>query len=227
MHNIKKNFTIKKIIITSLFIALACLSHELSKYLFIYPLKMPWGRSLFQISVFILLLSGHLLGWKNSFIICFFYTIYHVMKSFSHYLINNETLFNFEFNQKFGIILLDYIIPDLSISLYGLFYRADLKHLENKKRIAYNFFFVLFFRNFFYFCSSYFIFVDTIIHKSSVLTTEANILVRFLLKILQHSPLLFCFLYNYIPFVITYFLNLIFMIYFSTYIKQIQKEYLN
>lgn len=218
-----KNLSLEKIIIISLFIALTYLANELSKIYLLNFFKMPFGGYFFKFSLFLLLLSGFLLNWKHSLIVCLFFSFYHIFRSFPEFLTANKEIWKLNLSQNIWVIFLDYLLPDLSFSATGFFYHNALTKLKNKKTIACSIFITLFLRTFFYFCSSYFIFID-IIFKNSYKKDSFWI---FLYKILEYSPFLFCFIYNLIPFIISYIFSLMLIIFFKPYIEKHLLIYFN
>ncbi|WAN63416.1 hypothetical protein RS022_05520 [Candidatus Phytoplasma rubi] len=168
-----------KIIITSFFISISIL---IDIFFSIFEIKF------FKLTLVIIFLGGYFLGFLNGLIICIFYTLWHLTRSFYSFTILAQSL-NFNNTQIFFSILLDYILPNLIISLSGLFFYK--KNHQIIKKFFLCFLLINFLRMLSTSLSSIFIYRELLIEKN---ISEQNILI---------SALLF----NLTPFITNFFLG--------------------
>ncbi|QTX03091.1 hypothetical protein LFWB_5250 [Candidatus Phytoplasma luffae] len=187
-----KNFLQKNVII-SLLVGLIILLDFVWSFVF---LQFSSFISFVKLPLIIIFISGFLLGFKSTFVICVFYNIWHIFRSFmkitiyygSFELTNNEIILS---------LLLDYIFPDLIMSISGLFFVSEKKTLDNKK-IFFILFIIIFLRHFSFYFSSCWIYAPKMIKQIN----EKNVYI-------------WSFWYNLAKF----FLNFIFSFFIIFYLK--------
>ncbi|AYJ01485.1 hypothetical protein CWO85_03205 [Candidatus Phytoplasma ziziphi] len=158
-----KRTSLYKIIDTSFFISISIL---IDIFFSIFQIKF------FKLTLVVLFLGGYFLGFLNGLIICIFYTLWHLIRSFYSFTILAQSL-NFNNTQIYFSIFLDYILPNLIISLSGFcFYKKN-----NQKEFFLFFLLINFLRMLSTSLSSIFIYRESL--KKHI--SEQNILISALL----------------------------------------------
>ncbi|WP_323847605.1 MAG: hypothetical protein Q2306_01815 [Phytoplasma sp.] len=185
----KKTF-LQKIIIISLFIAITMIiDFVLSPY--IKPLKLP---------LVIICIAGCSLGFPSVFIICCFYTFIHLTRSFYHWKSIMDILQLNYFQICFSVIL-DYIFPDLIISLSGFCFDKQKKFFSNTRLFSF-FLLINCLRLLSFFLSSLLIYAN----KNNNL---------------KENIFIIAFIYNLLPFFLNLFVGGILFFYLKSKLKNI------
>ncbi|WP_341266509.1 hypothetical protein [Candidatus Phytoplasma fraxini] len=183
-----KQTFLQQIIIISFFITISVITDIfISSYI-----------RLFKLPLVIIFISGCLLGFPSVFLICCFYSFFHLIRSFSSWQPVMESL-KLSFFQILLSVFLDYIFPDLIISISGFCFDKQKKFFSNKRLFSV-FLLINCLRLFSSFLSSFFI------YSSSNERLANNILV-------------FVFIHNLIPFILNLFLGGLLVYYFKVQLK--------
>lgn len=127
----KKNI-LQKIIIISFFVGMTMLIDYTFNKIFKFKI-IVWGVvEKPHFNIIVLFLAGYFLGFIKGFIVCCFYTIWHLNRSFSEYILIMNSL-QFSKTQVFSSICLDYIIPDIIVSISGFCLSKKKNECSNKK----------------------------------------------------------------------------------------------
>lgn len=127
----KKNI-LQKIIIISFFVGMAILVDYTFNTIFKFKI-MVWGvAEKPHLNIIVLFLAGYFLGFTKGFIVCCLYAVWHLNRSFSEYIFIMDSL-QFSNTQVFSSIWLDYIIPDIIISISGFCLSKKKNECSDKK----------------------------------------------------------------------------------------------
>ncbi|TVY12397.1 hypothetical protein [Candidatus Phytoplasma pini] len=190
----KKNIHLSEIIMNSFFITIAIACDLLSKS-FVF-LKMSFffagvmGK-IFKISFLILLCSGFLLGFRNGFLVCLSYSFFHLIKSIP-FLIEMKKVLLWSDLKLLSSCILDYILPNLIISLSGFLYSSKKNNIIMKKNIIRILLIICCSRMLFYFLSGYYIYFSCYPQY-------------------KDHFFWFCLIYSFFPCFLSFFISIIFL----------------
>ncbi|MBP3059461.1 hypothetical protein FEF22_001545 [Texas Phoenix palm phytoplasma] len=219
MFKIKK-VILQKIIIISFFVSLAIISDLFSSF-FLPFLTIPFGGKLFKISYIILYLSGLFFNFSVGFFVCFFYSIFHLIKAFIRILLITSSIVRLSIFEFILSCFLDYLIPDLIISLSSFCCSNEKNDNQSiNKNILFITAIINILRFLCFFISGYYIYAFKI-----DLTNISNF--WSFLKIFPPQEYLFtyCFIYNLIPCLVSYIIVCFFIIYCIPQFKNIFDKY--
>ncbi|WP_024563714.1 hypothetical protein [Candidatus Phytoplasma tritici] len=170
--------------------------------------------SFIKVSLLPLILIGFLLGKKHSFLFCSLYALFHLFKAI--FLSESTNILAYMQDQQMrplqqiAVLLLDYLLVDLSYSLSFVFYNPNLKYFDNYKRILINLLIVFTFVFAFKCLASYFVWLPLITNKQNYFPFLAP---------LNHNPIIWCLCYNLIPVFATFAFIFIFLFFLNPRIK--------
>ncbi|MBS2993835.1 hypothetical protein ['Santalum album' aster yellows phytoplasma] len=170
--------------------------------------------SFIKVSLLPLILIGFLLGKKHSFLFCTLYALFHLFKAIFLSESNNILAYmqaqKMRSLQQIAVLLLDYLLVDLSYSLSFVFYTPNLKYFDNYKSILLNLL-IVFASVFAFKClASYFIWLPLIANKQNYFPFLAPLI---------NYPIIWCFCYNLIPVFATFIFIFIFLFFLNPRIK--------
>ncbi|MFR0367783.1 hypothetical protein [Candidatus Phytoplasma palmae] len=215
-----KKVILQKIIIISFFASLAIIADLFSSF-FLPFLTIPFGGKLFKISYVILYLSGLFFNFSVGFFVCLFYSLFHLTKAFMRILLVATSIVKLSILEFILSCFLDYLMPDLIISLSSFCSSGQKKNTKNiKKNILFITAIINVLRFICFFISGYYIYASKV-----DLTNISNFWI--FLKIFPPQKYLFiyCFIYNLIPCLISYVIICFFIIYCIPQLKNVFDKY--
>ncbi|WBL31379.1 hypothetical protein [Candidatus Phytoplasma sacchari] len=212
-----------KIVIISIFISFAIISDIFCSAIIFF--KMPFGGKLFKFSFVILFLSGFYLGFQKGFIVCIFYSFFHLGKFLLNFSLFTK-IFSYNLRDIFLTSLFDFLIPDIIISFSGLKYKKQKENINN----YFNFInilklisFISFLRLLSFFISSYYVYAPKIVNKFNSLNLSNNYF--FYLFNPNNKLYLFCFLYCFVPVLTNLVFSTLLVLFFNLRFKYILDKY--
>ncbi|MFP7699422.1 MAG: hypothetical protein ACLTFB_00395 [Candidatus Phytoplasma pyri] len=160
--------------------------------------------TMFKISVFPIILIGFIFGFKYSLGSCILFNLYHLQKASFFTLKIWSDLFNINSTNSILIYILDYILPDLSYSISGLFYLNDFQNNNHFKKICLSVFLIFSLKAIFHTLSGYFIWVHIFANDDELIIKLPNFLQQLFNK---GHYYIFSIIYNFIPNILTGLLN--------------------
>jgi hypothetical protein len=170
--------------------------------------------SFIKISLLPLILIGFLLGGGYSFLFCSLYALFHLFKAIFLSEYTNILAYmqaqQMHPLQQIVVLLLDYLLVDLSYSLSFIFYTPNLKYFDNYKIILLNLLIVFALVFSFKCLASYFIWLPLITNKQNYFPFLAS---------LNYNPIIWCLFYNLIPVFSTFAFIFVFLFFLNPRIK--------
>ncbi|MDO8024031.1 MAG: hypothetical protein Q8762_01875 [Pigeon pea little leaf phytoplasma] len=200
---LSNNFILRKVILVSYFLSLAIFIDLVGKFLTPF-LNLNLGGQIFKFSLVILCLSGIYNNFSTHLLICGLYSAFHLIKSYN-FLLSLDQLFLFTKMQLLISCIFDYILPDLLLSLVGVFIDKKKFIAKNKKNIFFGLLLVYFLRSFCFFISSYWVYANMQLSLGNLWYDWLFNL--FNLRNVNDKLLLICFIYCLILFIINVILS--------------------
>ncbi|WP_304514388.1 hypothetical protein [Candidatus Phytoplasma bonamiae] len=220
--SLSNNFILRKVISVSYFLSLAIFIDLVSKFLTPF-LNLTLGGQIFKFSLVILCLSGIYNSFSTHLLICVLYSAFHLIKSYN-FLLSLDQLFLFTKMQLLISCIFDYILPDLLLSLVGLFIDKKTFITKNKKNIFFGLLLVYFLRSFCFFISSYWVYANMQLSLGNLWYDWLfNV---FHLHNVNEKLLLICFTYCLILFIINVILSNFFLFLILSKITSFFDKYL-
>ncbi|UQV27128.1 hypothetical protein H7686_0000735 [Candidatus Phytoplasma asiaticum] len=197
---LSNNFILRKVVLVSYFLSLAIFIDLFSKFLTPF-LCLPLGGRIFKFSLIIFCLSGIYNNFLTHLLICGLYSVFHLIKSYN-FLLSLNQLFLFTRIQLFLSCIFDYIVPDLLLSLVGIFINKKRFIADNKKNIFLGLLLVYFLRSCCFFISSYWVYAHMQLSLVNVWYNWLFNLLRF--QNLNQKIWLICFIYCFVVFIFNF-----------------------
>ncbi|WP_334330923.1 hypothetical protein [Candidatus Phytoplasma prunorum] len=171
-----------------------------------WTLTFSWNTfgsgTIFKISVLPIILIGFIFGFKYSLGSCILFNFYNLQKASFFTLKVWLDLFNISSNYSILVYIMDYILPDLSYSISGLFYLPDFQNNNHFKKIFLAVFLIFSLKAILHTLSGYLIWVHVITPEYIIKFPD------FLQKLFNNKHyLIFSIFYNFIPSILTGLLN--------------------
>jgi len=123
-----KNKKLSNLVITAILVAVAIVVDIITSSIPGLNLRMPFGGSLFGLSMIPLVLIGLMFGLKYGLLGGLVYALYNFTFDYLVYLSSLTWLLGLGAMSVIGVVLLDYLIPFTAFGLSGLFYKDNLKN---------------------------------------------------------------------------------------------------
>ncbi|KXT29274.1 thiamine transporter family protein [Candidatus Phytoplasma oryzae] len=206
---------LRRIIIVSIFISLAIISDFFSE-IFIF-FQIPYIGKIYKFSFIILFLSGFILGFKEGFLVCLFYSFFHLGKFFFKLIFLNQ-IFDFDCYELTLTCLLDFFLPDIVISFSGIKNLKKKKNNFSHKNIVKLMIIISFLRLLFFFLSAYLVYYD----KITFLFNQSLWKKYYFFGLSNKNKiLLFCYGYCcFLPVLVNFFISIFFILFFNSRFKK-------
>ncbi|MDO8030196.1 hypothetical protein OC709_01550 ['Planchonia careya' phytoplasma] len=214
---------LRKVILVSYFLSLVIFIDLVFGKVLTSFLHLPLGGQVFKISLVILCLSGIYNSFSIHLLICCLYAVFHLIKSYN-FLISLNQIFLFNKIQLFISCIFDYILPDLLMSLVGVFINKKVFIIKNKKNIFFSLLLVYSLRSCCFFISSYWVYADMQLSLSNLWYDWFFNL--FNLKNVNNQILLICLTYCLGIFIINFILSNILLFFILSKITYFFDKYL-